>query len=476
MNDTPHRLRLTKIVCTLGPASRTQEQIRALAEAGMNVARINLSHGTREEHAEAIRLVQDLASQGFCVACLIDTRGAAIRTGVVIQPIPIAVGQEVIFSHEPNFEDPEHRPVIEVNHDGFAQDVRQTDTILLDNGAFSFRIVAVRSDGTVVAQAREAGSIGSRRHVNLPGADIDLPSLTEKDWADIAFAAEQGVDYVALSFIRSAQEIAEVRSLLRKKRSEMQIITKIETKRAAQENLAEIIAASDGIMIARGDLGTDIPIEELPAIQDEIVSRCSDAGKPVIVATHMLESMISFPLPTRAEVTDVAHAAMTRADATMLSGETASGKHPVQCVHMMDRILRATEAHESRLRERAEGAVHNEREARAEAAVTLARSGDAHAILAVTKSGRTAREIAKFRPSIPIIACTAQPSVQHKLALIYGVSPVLAAFSDPETTIEAGLAAAKEAGLLTPGMRLVLLSDAPAKGRNVSSVQIREVT
>ncbi|MDD5742433.1 MAG: pyruvate kinase [Candidatus Peribacteraceae bacterium] len=468
--------RLTKIVCTLGPSSNTEEQLRALAEAGMNVARINLSHGTREEHAEALRRVQKLNEQGFCVASLIDTRGAEIRTGVVIQPIPVAVGQEIVFSSNPQHQDPQGRTVIEVNYDGFANDVRETDTIMLDNGTISCAILSIEPDGSVVAKAKDAGSIGSRRHINLPGADIDLPSITKKDWDDIAFGAGQGVDYVALSFIRNAEEITEVRSLLKKKCSDMKIITKIETRQAAEENLAEIIAVSDGIMVARGDLGTDIPIEELPAIQDEMVVRCRDAGKPVIVATHMLESMSAFPLPTRAEVTDVAHAATTRTDATMLSGETSSGKHPVKCVEMMDRILRATEAHEARLQERPEGAVHNEREARAEAAVTLAHSTQASAVIAITRSGQTAREIAKFRPMIPVIAFTPTDSVRLKLSLNFGIFPVLAAFTDPETTIETGIAAAKKDGLLIPGTRVVLLSDAPAKDRNVSTVQMRTIS
>ncbi|MDD5103484.1 MAG: pyruvate kinase [Candidatus Peribacteraceae bacterium] len=477
MTDHPQPFRLTKIVCTLGPSSTTEEQLKALAEAGMNVARINLSHGSREEHAAAIRRVQALNEQGFCVAGLIDTRGAEIRTGVVIQPIPVTIGQEIVFSSNPQHQDAQGRTVIEVNYDGFANDVRETDTIIVDNGTISCAIVSIEPDGSVVARAKDGGSIGSRRHINLPGADIDLPSITRKDWDDIAFGAEQGVDYVALSFIRNAEEITEVRSLLKKKNSDMKIITKIETKRAAEENLAEIITVSDGIMVARGDLGTDIPIEELPAIQDEIVVRCRDAGKPVIVATHMLESMSMYPLPTRAEVTDVAHAGTTGTDATMLSGETASGKHPVKCVETMDRILRATEGHIARLQEQPEGAVHNEREARAQAAVTLAHSTKADAIVVITKSGRTAREVAKFRPVIPVIGCAATPSVRQKLALVYGIFPVLASFTDDtEATIETGVTTAKKAGFLTTGMRVVLISDAPAKHHNVSTIQVREIS
>jgi len=475
MNEETLIPRLTKIVCTLGPSSKTPEQIETLARAGMNVARINLSHGTREEHAQAIRIIQDLNAKGFCIASMLDTRGAEIRTGVVIQPLPIKVDQEVIFSSDPQFVDPKGRTVIEVNYDSFASDVRETNTILIDNGAISFDIVSTQKDGSVVAKAKDAGSVGSRRHINLPGADIDLPSLTPKDWDDIAFGAEQGVDLVALSFIRNAEEIKEVRALLTKKKSDMQIITKIETKKAVDENLSEIIAASDGIMVARGDLGTDIPIEELPAFQDEIVSRCRDAGKPVIVATHMLESMSAYPIPTRAEVTDVAHAATTRSDATMLSGETASGLHPLKCVEMMSRILVATEHHEFRLQEKPEGAVRNEREAQAEAAVMLAFSAKADAMVVFTRTGQTARDIAKFRPSIPIIAIAESLSVQQKLALLYGAFPLQIPFGAPEPTIESGLQKAKDATLLKSGMRVILVSDTQAKGGRVSTVQIRVI-
>jgi pyruvate kinase len=256
--------------------------------------------------------------------------------------------------------------------------------------------------------------------------------------------------------------------------SNMHIITKMETHLAVEEYLAEIIAASDGIMVARGDLGTDIPIEELPAYQDEIVARCRDSGKPVIVATHMLESMSTFPLPTRAEVTDVAHAATSKADATMLSGETASGKHPVKCVEMMDRILRATEAHLSR-EQTPEAGVHNDREARAEAAVTLARATGAHAIIAITRTGQTPRDVSRFRPSIPIIACTPSLTVQRHLMLVHGTFPLIVELGTPETTIEACIRAARNAKLLDRGMRVVLLADTLAKTRPISTIQMRDI-
>ncbi|MEI8229531.1 MAG: pyruvate kinase [Candidatus Peregrinibacteria bacterium] len=477
MNTTSSKTsRLTKIICTLGPASDTYEQIRALAEAGMNIARINLSHGKREEHAAVIAHIRRLNEEGYCIGHFMDTRGAEIRSGVVIQPIPIALGQEVVFSSNPKYQDPKNRAVIEVNYDSFAQDVRETKSILLDNGSISFDIVSIEKDGAVIAKALDAGSIGSRRHINLPGADIDLPSLTQKDWDDIAYGADEGVDAVALSFIRTAEEIEEVRALLMKKKSAMQIITKIETKVAVGKNLREIIDASDAIMVARGDLGTDIPIEELPAYQDEIVSLCIDAGKPVIVATHMLESMSAFPLPTRAEVTDVAHATATRTDTTMLSGETAAGKHPVKCVEMMDRIIRATETREFRFHHFDDIAIRNDRDARAEAAVRLAKTTEADAMIVITRSGQTAREVARFRPDLPVIACTPTAAVQHSLTIVYGIFPLVVPFALPEKTIEDSLDGAKKAGLIKGGMRVVLLTDVLAKGdAHVTTVQLREI-
>ncbi|MDD4628278.1 MAG: pyruvate kinase [Candidatus Peribacteraceae bacterium] len=472
-DSAPARARLTKIVCTLGPSSDTEEQVLALIKAGMNVARLNLSHGTREDLARKIDLLQKLNEDGYTLPILMDTRGSAIRTGVVAVPVVIKEGDEVVFSSTPVTG--EKRPVIEVNYDGFAKDVRGAEQIILDNGQQSFELLSVEKNGSVIAKALDGGSIGSRRHVNLPGADINLPSITKKDWDDIAYGVERGIDFIALSFIRNAEEVQALRKFLNEKKSDVQIITKIETRRAVADNLGDIITVSDGIMVARGDLGTEIPIEELPAFQDEIVARCRDAGKPVIVATQMLESMITNPLPTRAEATDVSHAAMTRADATMLSGETANGRYPVKCVETMDRILRRTEAREARLKRRYDGAVHNDREARAEAAVSLAQSTNADVIFAFTRTGRTARDVTRFRPTIPVIACTPEKRTKRKLGLLYGVFPLIVPFTTPEGTVNAGMQAAKEAGLADHGMHAVLLSDTQAKDAPVSTVQMRDI-
>jgi len=355
---------------------------------------------------------------------------------------------------------PDHNQAIEVSYDAFYEDAKETDTILLDNGELSFDIVSINDDGTVQARARQDGSIGDCRHINLPGADIEHPTITNRDLEDIDFAIEQQVDFLALSFIHSTEDIEVVRAHLENKQSSISIIAKIETRQALS-NLQAIISASDAIMIARGDLAAEIPFEHLPTIQDDIVLRCHDAGKPVIVATHMLESMKEHPIPTRAEMTDVAHAATTFADATMLSGETASGAHPVHALKSMERLLQKAEEHLCTTRRLPKLTLRGEYDIRAKAAVELAHDTGATAIVVFTRSGATAHQLSRFRPSVPLIACTNDPSVQRKLTLSYGVTPIHISFGDRETTIQNGLEAVQSNGLVKKGESLILVSDIP---------------
>jgi pyruvate kinase len=467
-------MRLTKIVCTLGPVSNSTDQIRALAKAGMAVARINFSHGALEDHRSTIRRIKEVNEKdGNCIAILLDTKGAEIRTGDLKEPIIIAKGQEVVFCPRPLPD--EKRPVIHVNYDGFSEDVRETDRILLDNGEMSFDIVEIRADGSVLGRSRDDGKIGSRRHINLPGADIDLPSITDKDWEDLAMGVEEEMDYVALSFIRTAEEVQEVRAFLDKKKSNMRIIAKVENKQAV-DNLDSLIAACDGIMVARGDLGAEIPFELIPAIQDEIVEKCRLAGKSVIVATHMLESMIKNPMPTRAEVTDIAHAAMTRTDATMLSGETAMGAHPLQAIDAMDRVIRKTEERLPPLLPPVPEGPIEDYQGRAEGAVTMAISMKVPAIVVLSRTGQTVRAISACRPLMPIIALTPDPAVRRSLALHYGVVPLLLPFDkDLEKTVTDALAAVKQATGLASGERVVIVAASPAGEKPVSTVHIRRI-
>ena len=471
-------MRLTKIICTLGPSSHSDEGIDALARAGMNIARLNFSHGDRKQHLQVMERIRAWNEKhgrglGICIGTILDTKGAEIRTGDTDHPIEILKGEEVIFSPETN--ERSAKKTIFVNYSGFANDVRETDRILIDNGEIAFDIVRTEKNGDVVAKARGAGKIGSRRHINLPGADVDLPSITEQDWKDIEFGIEENMDFVALSFIRNRDDVEIVREFIKKKKGSMEIIAKIETEQAV-ENIAEIVHAADAIMVARGDLGAELPFERLPVIQDEIVARCREVGRPVIIATHMLESMIAQPIPTRAEVTDIAHAAMTQTDATMLSGETAAGKHPLLALEAMDKVLRATEEHLAVFRINQPEPVQSERQARAEAAFTLAESTNAKALLTFTRTGQTARDLAKFRPRIPVLAFTDDEATQRKLSLSYAVAPfVMKLDKDPEKTVLQALAHVKEAGLLHTGDRVVIVSDAQAHEQLINTVQLRVV-
>ncbi len=474
-------MRLTKIICTLGPTSSTDEQLEALARKGMNIARLNFSHGTWETHKKTIgqlkKLNEKLAKEGglpSCVGILLDTQGAEIRTGDLAEPMAIAKDEEVVFSSAP-VQDDKRKNVI-VNYADFGKDVKQAERILLDNGELSFELVDVRKDGTVVARANENGKIGSRRHVNLPGASISLPSLTKKDWEDIEHGSEEGLDFVGLSFIRAASEVEEVREFLRKKGRHMELIPKIETREAVKD-IDAIIRASDGIMVARGDLGAEVPFERIPVIQDYLVGQCKKLGKPVIVATHMLESMIKNPMPTRAEVTDIAHAASTRTDCTMLSAETANGAHPLGSLDAMARVLAETETYCNQEHPMERTGAETEREARAEAAVNLAVTTDGiAAMIVMTKTGRTVREVAKFRPKVPVIAFTPDPSIQRRLQISYGVIPLLVQFDkDPEQAVVQALKLATTMKLLKKGDKVVLLSDAKAMETNVSSIQVRVI-
>jgi pyruvate kinase len=477
MKSTLARMKRTKIICTLGPACNTEEQILQLIRGGMNVARINLSHGEWAQHQETIlklkRINESLAAEGSApVAIMLDTKGAEVRTGVVQQPIRIAKGEEVIFAHVPVKGD---KTVITVDHPGFAKDVVQAESILIDNGKMTFELVRVEKNGAVVAKSLDDGEIGSRRHVNLPGANLDLPSLTEKDWEDITLGTAESIDFIALSFIREAKEVDEVREYLKKRGTSAGLIAKIETRQAV-DNMEAIIEASDGIMVARGDLGAEVPFERIPVIEDQLVALSREAGKPVIVATHMLESMIDNPMPTRAEVIDIAHAATIATDSTMLSGETASGKYPLGSLDAMVRVLRATEDHLQKIAPMRDAPARTEREARAKAAVTLAISTEASALIVITRGGRTARDVCRFRPAMPVIAFTPKEEVQRSLQLSYGVTPVRIDFSDdPEATVEAALAAAKKAGHVQSGDRCVLVSDAKAHGSSVCTIQVRAI-
>ena len=454
--------RLTKIVCTIGPTSDTPKRIAALAKTGMSIARLNLSHGTHQDHVRVLEILRTINEKlPVPIGILLDTKGGEIRTGKRQQPLEVHKGEEVVF-YPPSMSSPpsERGNCIEVSYDNFYVDVKETDTILIDNGELAFDIVSVHDDGTVIARARNDGSVGDCRHINLPGANIDNPTITDNDWSDIDFAIEQDVDFLALSFIRTARDIIGVREYIQTKGGTMELIGKIETRQAIS-HMQEIIQEADGVMIARGDLGAEIPFEQLPAIQDDITARCNDAGKPVIIATHMLESMREYSIPTRAEMTDVAHAAVTYADATMLSGETASGKHPDLSLQAMHRLLVTAEEYTHGRGIPPHLHIRGEYDIRAKAAVQLAHETSSAVLIVFTRTGATAKQLSRYRPAVPIVACTNSPVVQRKLSLLYGVSSLLIEFADAQTTIVRGIETAKKNGFIHEGEKLIVVSDVP---------------
>jgi pyruvate kinase len=450
-------MRRAKIVCTLGPASDDRETVRALADAGMSVARLNASHGTTADRAalvETIRSVDDATRRPL--AAMLDLQGPEIRTAELETPISVETGSEVRF-----YEGEEATPdAIGLSHPVDAATLG--DRILLDDGRIETTVTAV--EGTdVYAQVESGGELASRKGVNLPGVDLDLDPVTDSDEAELAVAAETDVDFVAASFVRDAEDVYAVRDALESHGAgDVPLIAKIE-RRGAVENLAGIVDASYGVMVARGDLGVECPLEEVPVIQKRIIRTCVDTGTPVITATEMLDSMIEARRPTRAEASDVANAVLDGTDAVMLSGETAVGDHPVRVVETMDRIVRRVESSPGYAETREERVPTAEEDSRTEAlarsARYLARDTDAAAVVAASESGYTARKTAKFRPGVPVLATTPADEVRRQLALSWGVLPVAAAYSESiEQIMDDAVDAALDTGVAESGDTLIVLS------------------
>ncbi len=401
-----------------------------------------------------------------------------MRTGDVKQAIEIKKGDLVAFASK--LTGKEKGKTVLVDYGKFAEDVKNARCILIDNGSIEFKVERIEKNGVVMARSLEDGKIGSRRHVNLPGAYISLPSFTPKDWADIEFGIKNGVDFFATSFVRTGKDIRQLKEFLLKHKSEGEIIAKIETPQAV-ENIDEIIDASDGVMVARGDLGAEVPFEEVPQIQEMIVSKCRQRNKPVIVATHMLESMILSPMPTRAEVTDIAFAAKLQADSTMLSGETTTGLYPFKSVDAMVRVLKRNELIEPTFASELKTDIPSvdidmPRKEQALAACVLATKLHADALIVISKHGTTARTVSNCRPLVPIHAFTQSESCQRRLMLVWGVIPYCVDFSeDPERTIETALKLLRTQKILKPGQQAVIVSDMRSLKERVMTIQIRTV-
>jgi pyruvate kinase len=408
--------RRAKIVCTIGPAVDSREAIRELIEAGMDVARLNFSHGKHADHGASFDLIRaESEAMGKPVAILQDLCGPKIRTGIT-GPAVLTPGGEIDLVSGKDGDD----QTIAVDYDSLAQDVRPDDRILLSDGQVELRVLDVRGE-RVHCRVEHGGPMRPRMGVNLPSGSLRLAALTEKDKLDLDFGLQKGVDYVALSFVRRAEEVQELREICERKGRPTPIIAKIETP-AAVERLDSIVRAADAAMVARGDLGVELPPETVPVIQKQIIGTCRIHRKPVIVATEMLQSMVDSPRPTRAEASDVAHAVFTGADAVMLSAESATGKYPHAAVRMMDRIIRQAEGSRFFLPNPSEPD-HTTADSIAHAAVAIAREVGAKLIVTLTESGVTARLVSKARAMVPILAFSSGERTLRQLALLWGVAP-----------------------------------------------------
>ncbi len=449
----------TKIICTIGPASDSSEGIRKLIQNGMNVARLNFSHGTHAEHKEKIDIIRSVSKEnGKPIAILQDLCGPKIRVGHVKPPGIQLIPGEIFILTSREVEGEAH--CVSVSYRYLSKDVKIGDRLLLADGMMELAVERVTADD-IYCRVVTGGVLTSHKGINLPTGTINLPALTEKDEIDLQFGIANGVDYVALSFVRTAQEIRRVNEIIGQKGASIPVIAKIE-KHEAIENIDEIMAAADGIMVARGDLGVEIPPENVPRIQKMLVKKANEVGKPVIIATQMLRSMVDAPRPTRAEAADVANAVFEGADAVMLSEETATGKFPDQAVAFMARIAESAERdfmHEKYLRLIPQKEVSA---SVAHASCVLADHLDAAAIIATTRSGATAQNISRFRPKPKLIALSPEETTARKLALVWGCFSLwVQEAKNPEEMIEMAAATVIESGLVQKGDLIVITSGQP---------------
>lgn len=417
----------TKVVCTLGPATADPETVLDMVRGGMNLARINMSHGTRDDHRKSIEAVRAAADEvGRPVAVLVDLAGPKIRVGELVAPITLEQGSEVVMAPEASATGDE----IPTTYPSLAEEIQTNDAVLLDDGLLELRCRGTKGDRTMLEVVR-GGVLKSRKGINLPTVHVKAPSLTEKDLSDLDFALEQNVEYIGLSFVRRPEDVTDLKGRVGGRALIVAKIEKVQALRAIEEILSE----TDAVMVARGDLGVELPFERVPLAQKRIIQLANYHGRPVITATQMLESMIENARPTRAEASDVANAILDGSDAVMLSGETAVGKHPLQALDAIVRIV--TEIERSGFLERGpryltrpglrtRGGASPREHAIADATVDSARQIGAPAIVVITRSGFSARLVSSYRPSVPVFAVTTEPSTYRQLAAVWGVRPVLA--------------------------------------------------
>lgn len=456
-------MRKTKIICTMGPATDNIEVLRAMARAGMNVARFNFSHGSHEEHKQRMDRVKAVREEyNLPIALLLDTKGPEIRTGDMQDgKIFLKKGEQIRLTPRACLGTPSK---ISITYPDLYQDVQAGTSILIDDGLIELRVEQTQEQD-ILCRVLNDGAVSNHKGINVPDVHLSIPYLSDKDKSDIQFGIEQGVDFIAASFVRTADDVQQLRMLLDKNGgAHINIIAKIENQQGV-ENIDGIVSLADGVMIARGDMGVEIPAEDVPPIQKMLIKKVASAGKQVITATQMLDSMMKNPRPTRAEVTDVANAIYDGTGAIMLSGETAAGLYPVEAVTMMARIAERTENdidYRKRFFVRTRKANPDITDAICHATCTTAYDLNARDIVTVTKSGRSARMVARYRPSCGIIGCTPTKKVWYQLNLAWGVTPVLLSETDDVFDLfDSALETAKNQGLMQSGDLAVITSGVP---------------
>lgn len=472
-------MRKTKIVCTLGPASANESTIEQMLMAGMNIARLNFSHGTHEGHREYIEMFRRVRDRlELPAGVMLDTKGPEIRVGIFEDGgVLLADDQQFILTTDECIGNCKRA---EISYKNLPKEVKNGDKLVMDDGRISLKVESL-TDTDIVCRVIHGGKVSDRKSVNLPGVALNMPYMSERDKSDILFGIEMDVDFVAASFVRSAADVTVLRKFLDYNGGhDIKIISKIENLQGI-ENFDEILKVSDGIMIARGDMGVEIPFERLPGLQKRFIRRCYKAGKMVITATQMLESMISNPAPTRAETTDVANAVFDGTSAVMLSGESAMGKYPVKAVETMATIARQAEKDAFYMNmycdRQFDMDYRDTANAICDAACTTARDINAKAIIAVTMHGHTARRMSKFRPVYPIVAATPKQKTYHQLALSWGVYPVMARMiSDSDEIVIHAADCAKQLDIVQNGDQVVITAGLPLKsGASTNVVRIHTV-
>ena len=467
-------VRRTKIISTLGPATDSAGMIGQLMDAGVNVFRLNMSHAPHDWVRRVFAAIRaESKKRDRHTGIMMDTQGPAIRTGDLGVPLDLQPGQKFTLTVRGERDLEEHS--VDVNYENFVNDISVGDVVLIDNGTIQMKVL-VKNGNKVECEVLTEGKLGSRRHINLPGVKVSLPALTSKDIKDVKLGLELGVDFIALSFVREARDLLQLREMFEEGKPAPFVIAKIEDQEAIK-NLDAIVLEADGIMVARGDLGIEIPYEELPIVQRRIVKTCLRIGRPVIVATHMLESMIEAPMPTRAEVTDVSNAVFEEADAIMLSGETTVGKYPLKCIEVFDKIAtRIERSGSAQFHDLAE--LTTARQKLVKSAVVMANELKAAAILVFTRHGSMAQYASWMRPHYsPIYAMCENEKTANEMALCWGVTPFVMPFDfiDPQNTIETALKNLVEQGRLQHGATAVIIGAISVGTEIVDAVQMRTV-